>query len=102
MYNYLTVDGYFVGTGIRDSVDGGFIELELFSISPDLKDKIKKWVFQYEVEHYNDYANEKNIETLDTEGKEIAMLLKKELINVKVKYLFGCKFEGRIDIGFES
>ena len=38
---YLTVDGYFVGTGIRDSVEGGFIDLELLSISPDLKDRIK-------------------------------------------------------------
>jgi hypothetical protein len=42
MYHYLTVDGYFHGTGIRDSVEGGFVELELLAISPDLKDRIKK------------------------------------------------------------
>ena len=110
MYHYLTVDGYFHGTGIRDSVEGGFVELELLAISPDLKDRIKKWVLQYEAEHYNHYAEEKilktcqkeeslkilieeilqikkeNIEKLDIEGKEIAILLKKELIHVKVKY----------------
>jgi|JI8StandDraft_1071087.scaffolds.fasta_scaffold05749_6 hypothetical protein len=86
MYHYLTVDGYFHGTGIRDSVEGGFVELELLAISPDLKDRIKKWVLQYEAEHYNHYADEENIEKLDIEGKEIAILLKKELIHVKVKY----------------
>ncbi len=86
MHHYLTVDGYFVGTGIRDSVEGGFVELELLAISPGLKDRIKKWVLQYEVEHYNDYADEENIEKLDIEGREIAILLKKELVDVKVKY----------------
>ncbi len=86
MHNYLTVDGYFAGTGIRDSVEGGFVELELLAISPGLKDRIKKWVLQYEAEHYNHYADEENIEKLDIEGKEIAILLKKELIHVKVKY----------------
>lgn len=95
MYHYLTVDGYFHGTGIRDSVEGGFVELELLAISPSLKERIRKWVLQYEVEHYNNYANEKNIENLDREGKEIAILLKKELIDVKVKYYSAahCKAE---------
>lgn len=86
MHHYLTVDGYFHGTGIRDSVEGGLVELELLSISLDLKKKITKWVLQYEIEHYNGYADMQNIERLDLEGKEIAILLKKELIDVKVIY----------------
>lgn len=85
MRNYLTVDAYFVGTGIRDSVEGGFVELELLSISHTLKERIERWVFEYEVEHYNHYADEQNIEKLDLEGKEIAILVKKEL-NAKVIY----------------
>lgn len=33
---YLTVDGYFDGTGIRDAANGGYLEHDEVGISPDL------------------------------------------------------------------
>lgn len=32
---YLTVDGYFDGTGIRDAANGGYLEHDEVGISPD-------------------------------------------------------------------
>ena len=37
---YLTVDGYFDGTGIRDAANGGYLEHDEVGISPDLSKRI--------------------------------------------------------------
>lgn len=93
MYNYLTVDGCFRGTGIRDSVEGGFIDLDSLDINSELKEKIKRWVLEYESEHYKNYLDKQNIEQLDLTGKEIARMIADELINTKVKYYSAAKMK---------
>ena len=44
---YLTVDGYFDGTGIRDAANGGYLEHDEVGISPDLSKRIDVWLEQY-------------------------------------------------------
>ena len=41
---YLTVDGYFDGTGIRDAANGGYLEHDEVGISPDLSKRIDVWL----------------------------------------------------------
>ena len=38
---YIIIDGYFSGTGIRDKYNGGYILPESLNLSPALIDKLK-------------------------------------------------------------
>lgn len=92
MHRYLKVDGYFVGTGIRDdSLAGGWIDLNELALSSALKEKIEKWILRYGDEHYSGYLDKQNIERLDFEGKEVARMVKQELVDVKVIYYSAAK-----------
>jgi hypothetical protein len=88
---YLILDGYLSGTGIRDGVEGGYIELENLKIPSTIKNKIIDWVFKYENEFYNGYSDSTKVEELDNEGKAIVVLLKKELPNTKIEYYSDAK-----------
>ncbi len=88
---YLILDGYLSGTGIRDGIEGGYIGLENFKISSTIKNKIIDWVFKYENEFYNGYSDNMKVDELDSEGKAIAILLKKELPNAKIEYYSDAK-----------
>ena len=73
---YLTVDGYFDGTGIRDAANGGYLEHDEVGISPDLSKRIDVWLEQY----WN------KVVELDEEGIRIARRLKKEFPEDKIGY----------------
>ena len=59
---YLIVDAMFSGTGIRDSVEGGYIKLDELGMSDELIVKINSWLSRYENEHYYKYKNKCAIE----------------------------------------
>lgn len=83
---YIIIDGYFSGTGIRDKYNGGYIPPESLNLSPALIDKLKKWLTKYESEFFNQYSYPERIKTLDEEGEQVAILVEKECANTKVEY----------------
>ncbi|EGA68246.1 hypothetical protein VISI1226_03985 [Vibrio sinaloensis DSM 21326] len=90
---YLTVDGMFSGTGIRDSVEGGYLKPEILGLSTELKNKISDWLSRYEDEHYEQYEDDSIVARLDAEGVEICNLLKSELPHSKVEYYSTAKMK---------
>ena len=83
---YLVVDASLHGTGIRDKYNGGYVSPSDLGLSSKIIEKITQWLLQYENEHYNGYINERNIDKLDREGKEIASIIKSELREVNMAY----------------
>ncbi|TWP22631.1 hypothetical protein ETU10_10520 [Apibacter muscae] len=95
---YLIVDANLGGTGIRDTYNGGYIELNSLSLSEVLKRKINNWLKNYHEEHYKGYLNLITIENLDKEGIKLAKDIKKELGEVKVEYFSDAKLIKQIII----
>ena len=91
MHLYLIVDGNLHGTGIRDYYEGGYIEPSNLMLPADLIKSIECWLVSYEIEHYNGFANEINVEKLDQEGRKIALLIKSVLIDSKIQYYSAAK-----------
>ncbi len=83
---YLMVDASLNGTGIRDYYDGLYINPEDLHLSANTKKQIAEWLLRYTTEHYKGYRNADVIEELDCEGHEIALTVKRELIDVKIGY----------------
>lgn len=83
---YLTVDGMFSGTGIRDSIEGGYLKLNELAISPEMKAKISAWVSRYAEAHFIEYEDKSQVSILDNEGIAICKALRKELPDAKVEY----------------
>jgi hypothetical protein len=83
---YLTVDGMMSGTGIRDSVEGGYLKPSDLGVSGGLAERISTWLQQYEEAHYDQYRDQKKNAALDEEGIRISEELRKELPEAKVQY----------------
>jgi hypothetical protein len=83
---YLTIDGMCSGTGIRDSVAGGYISPRELGLSDGLVARIDRWVKRYEQAHYIQFGDLKENESLDQEGIVISGLFIKEFPNAKVEY----------------
>jgi hypothetical protein len=81
------------GTGIRDAVNGGYIELETLSISEELRAQMKLWLKEYEELHLEGYSDFIAVEKLDFEGIEICKSLKNEISDLKVEYYSDAKME---------
>ena len=91
--NYLIVDAYFAGTGIRDEYNGKYIQPQDIGISERLTTEINIWLCLYKKESHNGYRNTVLIEKLDKEGLRIALKIKKELRDVKISYWSDAKME---------
>lgn len=83
---YLVIDAQLSGTGIRDYYNSNFINPNDLNLSIVTVQRINKWLAKYEEEHYNGYKNDVSIIELDAEGKEIALTIKNEIVDVKVVY----------------
>lgn len=83
---YLTVDGMLSGTGIRDSVAGGYIALGSLGLSIGLTNEIENWLGRYKQAHYGQFMNKIENETLDREGLTICKRLRDELPDAKIEY----------------
>lgn len=84
--NYLTVDGMLSGTGVRDSVEGGYIALPKLGLPVALVERIEKWVNRYEEAHYAGFNDSKENELLDQEGIALSKLLQQSLPETKIEY----------------
>lgn len=83
---YLVVDASLNGTGIRDKYNGGYLDTKELGLSFSTIKRIGEWLLDYENEHYNRYTDVYNIDKLDKEGREIALIIKNELSGVKIEY----------------
>lgn len=83
---YLTVDGMLSGTGVRDTVDGGYISPGDLGLSSDLCQKISRWLYRYEKAHFAGYQDRIEVADLDTEGVDIRRLIQSELPESRVVY----------------
>lgn len=83
---YLTIDGMLSGTGIRDSVAGGYIEPRELGLSDGLVAQINQWVKRYEQAHYLQFHDKNENDKLDQEGVAISCLVRDELPDVKIEY----------------
>lgn len=83
---YLVIDAALNGTGVRDKYEGGYIDPEDLNLSLSTKQRLNEWLSKYENEHYNDFTDDNIINELDQEGKEIALMIKSELSEVKIEY----------------
>lgn len=88
---YLTVDGMLSGTGVRDTVEGGYLEHGELGLSPAFSDRISQWVARYEDCHYRDFQNAGQVGDLDAEGMEICRLLQCEIPDSKIQYFSAAK-----------
>jgi len=83
---YLVIDASLNGTGIRDKYEGGYLAPEDLGLSSATSQRLNAWLAKYENEHYKGFTNGNSIAELDTEGKEIALLIKGELPQAKMEY----------------
>jgi hypothetical protein len=90
---YLTVDGMLSGTGVRDSVSGGYLNLRQLGLSDQLIKRIDTWLTHCEKAHYVQYRYAKQNEELDNEGIAIREALQEEMPNAKVEYFSNAKMQ---------
>lgn len=83
---YLVIDASLNGTGIRDYYEGGYVAPEDLHLSSEVIQRLSEWLQKYRDEHFNGYVNEGVVKELDHEGKEIGLLIKEELREVKLEY----------------
>lgn len=83
---YLTVDGMMSGTGVRDSVAGGYVRLSDLGLSPPLASRISEWVRAYTEAHLDGYRDGKRVAILDDEGLKICAAIRDEVPASKVEY----------------
>lgn len=83
---HLIVDGMFSGTGVRDAVDGGFVDLSDLGISVQLANDLASWVLRFEAAHYRQFRNSLEVVDLELTGTELARRLKSELADTKIQY----------------
>ena len=88
---YLTVDGMMSGTGVRDTIAGGYVEPSQLGLTAAVANKISTWVREYTEAHYNEYTDGEQVRRLDEEGLAICVLIRRELEDAKVEYFSDAK-----------
>jgi hypothetical protein len=83
---HLTVDGMMSGTGIRDSIAGGYFRLSDLGLSPPLASRISEWVRAYAEAHLDGYRDRERVAILDEEGMKICAAIRDEVPASKVEY----------------
>ena len=93
---YLVIDASLSGTGIRNKYEGGYLSPEVLGLSSNTIQYLNDWLSRYENEHYNGFTDDQIIDNLDREGKEIALLIKSELPEVKLEYFSDARMTNEI------
>lgn len=92
----LLLDGMLSGTGIRNAIEGGYIEPGSLGISEDLTKALAKWVSNYWQAHYNGYNDSNAIKILDDEGMALTKRLAEETPDHVVGYYSDARMQ-RLD-----
>ena len=94
---YVTIDGMLSGTGIRDSLTGKYLDPKEAGFSPELVQRIERWVIDYETAHYHQFNDEAENRRIDQEGIEIARQAQLQLPEAKVEYFSNAQMR-KIDL----
>ena len=73
----LVLDGMLSGTGVRDGVNGGYVELSPLGLSASLVSDISAWRQRYESCHFDGFPE--TVTELDMEGLALAARVDAEL-----------------------
>ena len=76
---YLIVDAMLSGTGVRDAVSGGYVEIAELGLSPNVVGVIASWLARYETAHYRQFNDSREVDALDDIGLELCDRLTREL-----------------------
>ncbi|MEP3893167.1 MAG: hypothetical protein ABJN52_04130 [Litorimonas sp.] len=90
---YLTVDAMPTGTGVRDSLGGGFYSLEELNVPSYLIEEFATWIANYKMVIQSATPKAIDIEQLDRVGLGLCRKLSSELSDVKVEYFSEGKSE---------
>lgn len=88
---YLTVDGLFSGTGVRDTYGGNYLELDTLGLSGELIQRIATWVSRYGEAHFNEFKDSDEVRNLDYQGIELCKALASAVPGSKVEYYSDAK-----------
>ena len=80
------IDGMLSGTGVRDGIAGGYLDLSELGISGELGDRLSRWVAEYENAHYYQFNDAAKNDDLDKEGVAIARQVQQEVSGITVQY----------------
>ncbi|MDJ0841215.1 MAG: hypothetical protein QNK37_32180 [Acidobacteriota bacterium] len=80
-------------TGIRDTLEGGYLDPTSLSLSATLITRIEDWLRCYETAHADGYSDESVTAGLDEEGIAICHLIHRELGDIKIQYFSEAKAE---------
>jgi hypothetical protein len=83
---YLVVDGMLSGTGVRDAVDGGYLDLHELGLSSEFVKDMSLWLRRYENAHYAQFGDRQEVAALDSQGLVLCKRLGEELPQSKVEY----------------
>jgi hypothetical protein len=79
------IDGMLSGTGVRDAINGGYVDPVQAGLSQKLSDDVSAWQRRYESAHYAGLP-EDVVSSLDLEGLELTSRAKGELGEAAVGY----------------
>lgn len=85
MRRALLVDGMLSGTGIRDPLNGGFIDLAELELSPSFVEALDAWVADCAKAHFQGHKPDV-ISALDQRGMALAIRLAEERAGDDVGY----------------
>ena len=81
----LLIDGMMSGTGVRDAVNGGYLELGELGLSDRIVRDIRDWQADYRTAHIEGHPPEK-VAALDKAGLALMARLQTELPDKKIGY----------------
>jgi hypothetical protein len=96
---HLIVDGELSGTGIRDGINGGYLETSAIGVSSSLGGRISEWLERYENAHFFQFENADENKLLDKQGVDIARSLKMEFPDARITYFSNAELK---EIPFDS
>ena len=79
------IDGMLSGTGVRDAINGGYIDPRSLGLSEHLASSLASWQARYEEAHFAGFPGDRVAE-LDKEGAVLTLRVSKEQTETKVGY----------------
>lgn len=79
------VDGMLSGTGVRDAINGGYVDPKSLGLSESLVCSLASWQAQYEDAHFAGFPDDRVAE-LDKDGAALASRLRDELSGMEIGY----------------
>ena len=79
------IDGMMSGTGIRDAINGGYVEPSDLGLSSELTGDIERWVEEYRMAHMQGHPDH-DVAELDRVGLSIMARVQNELPTQKLGY----------------